>query len=179
MTDSEMGNKTSKASVRQQEVELTISSTMNTIYTLKFTGFVTRWDDHKEVRSQHVRHARYDLENTHEWGEWLGATMRDALINECEKFTGKIVHMKSDPPVADIVLTLDPRIKKKHFYDESYKKINGTVQWRSVSTDSSAMRGAVDWRLGDRMSYYGLEDEKEKWAYIFSPGEITSAPHTG
>lgn len=182
MTDSEMGNKATKSSnatvVRQPEVEVILPSTMNTVYTLRFSGSVIRWKDYKEVRSMHMRHARYDLENKHDWEEWLRPTMRDALVNECERATGHTVHMKSDPPVADIVLTLDPRIKRQSCSDTSYTKISGTLQWRSVATDSAAMRAAVDWRLGDRMSYYGLQDEEERWTYLFSPGDITTTPHT-
>lgn len=183
MTDSEMGNKATKspsvaAAARQPEVEVVLPSTMNTVYTLRFSGNVIRWKDYKEVRSMHVRHARYDLENKHDWEEWLRYTMRDALVNECERATGQTVHMKSEPPVANIVITLDPRVKRYQFAENSHTKISGTLQWRSVATDSVAMRAAVDWRLGDRMAYYGIQDEEERWTYIFNPGEITNEPHT-
>jgi hypothetical protein len=177
MSETEMGNKVTKTTTRAsepvREVEVVLPSTLNTIYTLQFTGNVVRWQDHKEVRSSHVRHARDDLQNYHDWDQWLGNTMRDAIVNECEKVTGKTVRLKSDPAVTDIVLKLDPRVKRTGFSTE-HTRISGTISWRSIPTDSASLKAAIEWRLGDRMAMYGLQDEDERWSYIFSPGEVTS-----
>jgi hypothetical protein len=155
-----------------KEAELILPSTLNTVYTLHFTGNVVRWKDHKEVRSSHMRHARYDLEHYHNWGEWLGYTMRDAIVNECERATGKTIRLKSEPAVTDIVLKLDPRVKRSGFSTE-HTRISGTISWRSIPTDSASLKAAIEWRLGDRMAMYGLQDEDERWSYIFSPGELS------
>jgi hypothetical protein len=173
MSESEMGNKVTKTSSRVPEAELVLPSTLNTVYTLQFTGNVVRWQDHKEVRSSHMRHARYDLEHYHDWQEWLRYTMRDAIVNECERVTGKTIHLKSEPAVADIVLKLDPRVKRTGFSTE-HTRISGTISWRSIPTESASLKAAIQWRLGDRMAMYGLQDEEERWSYIFSPGEVTS-----
>ncbi len=151
------------------------ASTMNTIYSLRFTGQVIRWNQHKEVRSKHMRHARDDLENYHDWYEWLSSTMRDAVMIEVEKTTGKSISFTSDPPVADIVVMMDPRVKRNSLSPQAHTFITGVVQWRSIATNSEAMTAAVAWRLGDRMSQYGLKDEDEGWQFLFTPGDMSTA----
>ena len=172
-----MGNKVTKTSTRAaepvREVELILPSTLNTVYTLQFTGNVVRWKDYKEVRSSHMRHARDDLEHYHNWDEWLSSTMCDAIVNEFERATGKTIQPKSQPAVTDIVLKLDPRVKRTGVGLE-HTRISGKVSWRSIPTDPVSLKAAVEWRLGDRMAMYGLQDEDEKWTYIFSPGDVTS-----
>jgi hypothetical protein len=179
MSESEMGNKVTKttAGVEPVKMNFILPSTMDTVYTMRFSGNVVRWKEEKEVRSKHVRHARYDLEEYHNWEEWLGWTMRDALVNEYEKATGKNVHIKCEPPVSDFVLKLDPRVKRDKVGGDGHTHISGVITWRSVTTEPSALKAAVEWRLGDRMAFYGLQDEEEKWTYIFSPGEVFSEPY--
>jgi len=145
---------------------------MNTFYTLRFSGQVIRWDDKKEVRSKHMRHARYDLENFHNWDEWLASTMRDAVMIEVEKSTGKSITFDSDPPVSDISIHLDHRVKRNSLNPFAHTFITGSVSWRSISTNAASMKSAVEWRLGDRMSQYGLMDEDERWQFIFTPGDL-------
>jgi hypothetical protein len=178
MSESEMGNKVTKTTAAEpSRMTFILPSTMNTVYTMRFTGIVVRWKEEKEVRSKHVRHARYDLEESHNWGEWLRWTMRDAVVNEFEKATGQEIHPKSQPPVTDFVLKLDPRMKRDKLGGDSHTRISGVITWRSVATEPSALKAAVQWRLGDRMAFYGLQDDIEKWSYIFTPGEVLVEPY--
>ena len=180
MSDSsEMGNKAMKASptmsvVEPSRVNFILPSTMDTVYTMRFSGNVVRWNEFRQVRSKHMRHARYDLEKQHNWEEWLRYTMRDAVVNEFEKATGQQVHPRSEPPLTDFVLKLDPRIKRSKLGDTNHTRISGVITWRSVATEPSSLKAAVEWRLGDRMAFYGLTDEEEKWTYIFKPGDVLS-----
>lgn len=73
----------------------------------------------------------------------------------------------------DIVLKLDPRVKRTGEGIE-HTRISGKVSWRSIPTDPASLKAAIQWRLGDRMAMYGLQDEEERWSYIFNPGEVTS-----
>jgi hypothetical protein len=182
-----MGNKSVKPShasqmasgsgtIMAEKVEFVLPSTMTTVYTLRFTGNVIRHRESKEVRSKHMRHARDDLEHNHEWDEWLGWTMRDAIVNEFETKTGQEIHTRDAAPVTDIKVVLDPRIKRSGIMPDAHTRISGVITWRSVATEPSALRAAVDWRLGDRMAFYGLQDEEEGWSYIFSPGQIVAEP---
>lgn len=144
----------------------------NVTYSLEFSATLTRWKGKRKVFKQHVVAAREIIEDVYFWQEWLASTMRDAVEEEVEGFLGVCVDSYNVPPVLDIVVELDPAPKKTRRNPEGHNEITGVISWRSVPAGDKALENAVEWRLGDRLSNYGIQDEKEGWICFFHPGTL-------
>ncbi len=151
--------------------------TTQTVYTLRFTGEVSRFDPDRFVRQEHVDEARVMVGDAHEWRDWLQSTTRDACEIDWKLRTGREVYPK-EPEVFDIQVTLKPPKKKSKFDLDGWLEINGEVTWRGPEASELAMRQAVQWRIGDRMAYYGIRSVSDKgWMYIIRPGATSHAAH--
>lgn len=155
------------------EPSAVVRAVPNVCYSLEFSATLTRWKGKRKVMKRHVEAARDMLEDTWFWQEWLASTMRDAAENEVEEFLGVCVDAYGTPPVLDIVVELDPAPKKTRRNPEGHNEITGVISWRSIPAGDKALEDAIEWRLGDRLSNYGIQNESEGWICFFSPGTLT------
>lgn len=151
------------SSTKAVEPSVQLNASPNTIYSLEFSGEIVCWK-RKKIKGKQIKESRNILEDSFFWQEWLDATMQDATEECVGDFLGVSVSSKSSPPVLDIVVDLDPITKKN--------EITGVVSWRSISIPEKAITNAVEWRLGDRMCHYGIQNEKEKWSCLIYPGVL-------
>ena len=169
-----MGAKQAKMScgvVDVEEPQATRSKIVRPVrkYSLEFTAEVARWDRWKSVKRRHVERSRAMLENSFFWEEWLSSSMRDAMEDDFSRSLGvEDIHFETLPPIFDIQIDLDPMSKKKR------NEITGVISWKSVMVDTEMLEEAIEWRLGDRMSHYGINDENERWSCFFTPGTLLS-----
>lgn len=151
--------------------------TEQSVYTMKFTGFVQRMNPDCKVRKEHLEEARALVGDVSEWDDWLRSTMRDACEVDWRVKTGHAAY-PNDPPIYDLSISLTPFKEKSRFDPEANLQINGSITWRGPKTSDMAIRAAAEWRIGDRMAYYGIRSVSEKgWMYIISPGIITVTPN--
>lgn len=136
-------------------------------YSLEFSATLSRWKGKRKVQKHHVQAARRILEDIHFWHEWLGSTMRDATEAEIEDFLGVTVDSRGFPAILDISVDLDPPSKRNR------NEITGVISWRSIPTSETALENAVEWRLGDRMSQYGIQNDDGGWVCTFQPQTLT------
>ncbi len=152
--------------------------TEQSVYTMKFSGFVQRMNPDRKVRKEHMEEARAAVGDVSEWTDWLRSTTRDACEIDWRIKTGHEAYPK-EPPVSDVTITLTPAREKTRFDPEAHLQINGTATWCGPTASGTGIRAAAEWRIGDRMAYYGIRSQSEKgWIYIVSPGIITIAPVT-
>ena len=150
---------------------------VTTRYTLNFSCEVQRHEvdedgEAKPAKQSQIRQAREDVLNEHIWWEFLGFTMRDVVESEYTAATGHEVYPRDVPPVKVMSLTLTQEA------DPSAKKLSdnftGTVVWESISATEPHLKKAIQWRLGDRMCYYGFQSDD--WTCITSPDDYTQEP---
>ena len=171
-TDTEMGAKVSRATqtqVAEEPKKFTIPALINTRYILTFTGSVYRLSQHKDVRKKHVKEAREELLKESTWLEYLQWTMRDALVNHFERETGQQIYCGANDkgPVQNLQIVLDAPYKKSPFDDTNHHRISGKVIWESIETDGPSFDAAVQWRIGDRMAYHGVQTDS--WYFTLVP----------
>lgn len=157
--------------------EFVMPTRVTTRYTLKFSCEVQRHEEDedgepKPAKQSQIRAAREDVLSEHTWREFLGFTLRDVAESEYTAATGKEVYPRDSPPVLLISLTLDPEENpaSKKLSDE----FSGTVVWESIAATEPHLRKAIEWRLGDRMCYYGIQGDG--WTCLTSPGAYTQEP---
>jgi hypothetical protein len=54
-----------------------------------------------------------------------------------------------------------------------YTVYSGTLTWTSASVPLDTLQKDIDWRIGDRMSMYELDDED--WHIYINPGKVSVA----
>ena len=169
-----MGASHAKVSCGGVEVEEPLATRSKIVrptcrYSLEFTAEVMRWDRWKSVKRRHVEQSRVMLGSEYFWSEWLSSSMRDAVEDDFEKTLGlQDIRFETLPPIFDIDVELDPISKKKR------NEITGVISWRSLKVDEGMLEEAIEWRLGDRLSHYGICDERERWSCFFHPGTLVS-----
>lgn len=165
-----MGVTTSKlscaSSTTAHEPSLRVNAVSTMSYSLPFRVCIERWKKKHKVRMHHFIGARRMLKDIFLWEDWLGSTMRDAAQDTIEDFLGISVNPENLPEVVDICIEIDP-IQKK-----SYNKITGVIHWRSIAVNKKRLDHAINWRLGDRMCQYGIQNDEEKWICFFHPGLV-------
>lgn len=180
LTHAEMGSKVSRATQTEDmgEKKFFIPTEVCVRYTLEFEAQVERTEEHKDVRYKHVDEVRAELQHSSTWREFLGWTMRDAVVNHFEKETGQEIHCGANEkgPVENLSIVLDPRRRKSHFDEEYHTYVTGCVSWDSIDTEPASYASAVQWRLGDRMAYHGVQDIKSKWCCSIHFGKSTKVP---
>lgn len=162
----------SKAMTMALEPSMMIRADPTTEYVLEFSANVSRWNSKKSVKKQHVEGARRSLESDLFWEEWLESTMKDAMEETVGEFLDVSIHTHKMPPVLDITIELDPPGKKTRRNPEGHTEITGVISWRSIMVSEKSIENAIEWRLGDRLNMYGIQDEQEKWSCYFHPGTL-------
>ncbi len=145
----------------------------NTVYSLEFSSHLARWSRKHGVKVRHVEAARAILNDPWFWMEWLESTMRDATEDMLGNFFDVGVNTHGAPPVLDIRVDLDPPGKRTRRNPEGHNEITGVISWRSIPASEKSMGTAIEWRLGDRLSQYGIQSETDGWTCFFTPGTLT------
>jgi hypothetical protein len=155
------------------EPSVMVQARPNTVYSLEFSADLVRWSRRNTVKKRHVDAARGILGDPWFWTDWLESTMRDAT----EEMLGDLfevgVNAHGAPPVLDIHVELDPPPKRTRRNPQGHNEITGVVTWRSIPASEVSMENAIDWRLGDRLSMYGIQSETDGWSCYFHPGTLT------
>jgi hypothetical protein len=138
-----------------------------TTYTLPFTANLIRTDSTAPSEKLQLR-GRRELEDAN-WGEYLAATMRDAV---CDRYS---THIGEDMPMEDWEVTLSDSVTQeqdpKGFF---YTVYSGTLTWTSVSCDLQRVQEEIDWRIGDRMCMY--EINYDNWHVYIHPKKVATVP---
>ena len=135
-------------------------------YTLPFTANLICTDEAMPSEKLQLR-GRHELEDAN-WGEYLYATMRDASVPKYSSEKGKHVDMEDwDVTISSSVTQQkDP----KGFF---YTVYSGTLTWTSLSCPLERVQEEIDWRIGDRMSMYEIDDDD--WHVYIEPGTVSVA----
>jgi hypothetical protein len=144
-------------------------------YTMRFSSQVERLkgEDHR-VKKEQVEEARNQLAEERLWREWTSFLLRDAVELDIRLDYGREVYLK-DAKVTLESVTLDAQIPKSKWDPDSWKRVEGTVVWTGPLAKVSSLITAADWRINDRMCYYGVQegDVKTGWIAYTRHGLIT------
>lgn len=145
-------------------------------YTMRFSSQIQRQkgEDHR-VKADQVAEAREQLAEEHLWREWTSFVLRDAVELDIRLDHGREVYLK-DAKITLESVTLSPQIPKSKFDPDSWKRVDGVVTWTGPRAKLSSLITAADWRIDDRMCYYGVQegDLKTGWIAYTRHGMITA-----
>ena len=135
-------------------------------YTMPFTCNLIRTDEAAPSKKL-VAYARREIEDAN-WGEYLSATMRDAVKEKYSSAKSEYVHLE------DWEITLSSSTtQEKDPKGLSYTVYNGVLTWTSVTCPLKRVQEEIDWRIGDRMSMYEIDNDK--WHVYIEPGKVAVA----
>jgi hypothetical protein len=109
-----------------------------------------------------------DVKSTWE-SQWLLYTMQDLKERMTKMKEGEEEEEVEDDnvPLRDIKIEFT-------CVDHENMKAEGRLIWTSLKAPLEMVQEVIDWRLGDRMRYYGFENTN-KYSFEFIPGDITHA----
>ena len=167
----EMSTQTEPVKVSEVEFEY---PERQAVYTMAFSADIERkGSGYHKVRQEHMDEAREEMGSANLWRDWMAWTLRDACETDWKIQTGKEVYPK-EPPVEILSVELEAQVPKSKFDRDSWKQVKGKVTWKGPLCSMPALREAVQWRIGDRMCYYGVESMDEKgWVAYTRPGVLT------
>ena len=112
-----------------------------------------------------VETALHMCKSPHTWQPYLESVMSDAWTiystSQGDK-TPKRIQFQ----VNHIVVHLNPT--------ETTCVYEGTVFWSGRYIPLDALGEAIEWRINDRMSMYGIQDEEEGWITTITAGKVTA-----
>ncbi len=99
---------------------------------------------------------------------WLQTTMGDVVPNE-ESDDENSLYDFNYQKVSNV--EVDIWDEQQTFEDGEHQFVcQGTLSWTSIAVEKEDLEVAIDWRLGDRFSNYGMLDDD--WYASFTPGEL-------
>ncbi len=145
---------------------------------MPFTCVITGAKEGKPLRSSYVKEVLGEWRSESLWREFLGWTMRDAVESAWKCETREEVWSDTCPPVQNVTVSINDtpfsEIPKEELDEDMQdeKQFDGTVTWESVDVPEKELGKAKDWRIGDRMAYYGVVGDSNTWYTHISPGKI-------
>lgn len=147
-------------------------------YSMPFICIVTRFKEGKKLSSTSVSNALNEWREEYLWWEFLGWMMRDTLEDMHKMDSGKKVYLDKSPSVENVKVTIDSNpvseLDEADLDEDTHdeKEFEGTVTWESVDVREKELEEARAWRIGDRMAYYGVNDDSRIWYTHIKPGKI-------
>lgn len=128
------------------------------------TKYEKRQADLRGYFQEHMEELN-DIDET--WkAQWLLYTMQD--LNERIKLGEKEYGILEGPiPLENISISFDS-------IDTTNMTATGTLTWTSLKAPLKMVQEDIDWRLGDRMRYYGFEN-RDHYSFEFIPEEVSYA----
>lgn len=129
---------------------------------MKIKKKVDAWEAVKRRKMVSTEQELLDVEGT--WkAQWLKYLMED--VKEDIVWEGEGETLDIPIPLENIKIVFTSK-------NPDELTMSGTLTWTSAAVPVKMMQDAIDWRLGDRMRYYGFEDDTKTTAE-FEPGMVS------
>jgi hypothetical protein len=126
-------------------------------YTLSFYCALNSHDESIPIKAEWIEEAMNAFQDSSIWYNYLVSAVEFSLSEDGGEG-------QTFPEITDIEITLGEPTNNGTFY--------GTISWSALEVDIETLEEKLEWFIGDRMSFYEVENDEEGWNCFVTPGDV-------